>query len=320
MTTMQPGAHLTTIRTHGFVGKCRRGTITLSLLGALVLAGCATGGAGQPSSALGSPDERVMLEQQAAAALRSGRVDQARNIYRGLLQRTPGDASLSAALAEAERLLGNDEAALNHAQAAIDSGETKPTVTAQALFTSAAVLLVQGRDEAAEERLQHAVELDPNNWRAWNALGQARDRRQAWGMAEKAYAAALQHAPKEPAVLNNYGMSQLAAGNYAQAEQLFAKALERAPDLDIVDTNLRLALALQGRYEAALAATATGTTPGSLNNVGYAALMRGDYPSARAFFLQAIDASPSFYEPAWSNLRYLGTLEGRQAVAGESRS
>ena len=317
---MQPASHLTILRTHCLAGACRRGTITLSLLAALVLAGCATGGSDQPLSALGPAEERVKLEERAATALRSGRVDQARDIYRGLLQRTPGDPSLSAALAEAERLLGNDEAALGHAQAAIDSGEATPTVTAQALFTSAAVLLVQGRGEAAEERLQRAVELDPGNWRAWNALGQARDRRQAWGMAEKAYVAALQQAPEEPAVLNNYGMSQLAAGNHVRAEQLFAQALERAPDLEIVETNLRLALALQGRYDAALAGTATAAAPESLNNVGYAALMRGDYPSARAFFLQAIDASPSFYEPAWRNLRYLGTLEGRQAAAGESPS
>jgi Flp pilus assembly protein TadD len=298
----------------------RRSALALSLLASLALAGCTTGGPEQALGALGPMGNRAQLEERAATALRSGRVDQARDIYRGMLQRAPGDPALAAALAEAERLLGNDDAALAQAQTVIDGGAAQPAVLAQAQFTAAAVLLVQGRSEAAEERLQRAVELDPTNWRAWNALGQARDRRQAWEVAEKAYLAALEQAADEPAVLNNYGMSQLAAGNYARAETLFARALELAPDLAIVDTNFRLALALQGRYDAALAGTAMAAAPESLNNVGYAALMRGDYPSARAFFLQAIDASPSFYEPAWSNLRYLGTLESQQAAAGGAPS
>lgn len=302
------------------VGRCRHGAASLLLLTALALAGCATDGPDQAMSALQPRDARAPLEEQAAAALRSGRVDQARDIYRGLLQRAPDDTFLMASLAEAERRLGEHEAALGHAQAVLDSKEAETPVLAEALFTTGAVLLVQGRSEAAEERLQKAVELDPAHWRAWNALGQARDRRQAWPAAEKAYVAALQWAPEEPAVLNNYGMSLLAAGDYPRAEEFFLRALELGPDLGIVDTNLRLALALQGRYDAALAGTDPLGAPEALNNVGYAALIRGDYQSARAFFLQAIDASPSYYEPAWSNLRYLGTREGGAALDVESAS
>ena len=55
--------------------------------------------------------------------------------------------------------------------------------------------------------------------------------------------------------------------------------------------------------------------PDALNNAGYAALLRGDYPQARILFLKAIDASPSFYEPSWSNLRFLSSVEQRQALA-----
>lgn len=317
---MQSVDHSTMAKTGRIVLRRRHGAVSLLFLTAIALAGCTNGGPDQPMTALQPLEARAPLEEQAAAALRSGRVDQARDIYRGLLQRAPDDAFLMASLAEAERRLGEHEDALSHAQAVIDSGEAQPPVLADALFTAGAVLLVQGRGQAAEEQLQQAVELDPAHWRAWNALGQARDRRQSWPAAEKAYVAALQWAPEEPAVLNNYGMSLLAAGDYARAEELFLRALELGPDLGIVDTNLRLALALQGRYDAALAGTDPLGAPAALNNVGYAALMRGDYPSARAFFLQAIDASPSFYEPAWSNLRYLGTREGGVILADGSAS
>ena len=49
-----------------------------------------------------------------------------------------------------------------------------------------------------------------------------------------------------------------------------------------------------------------------------AALLRGDYPQARSLLLRAIDASPDFYEPATSNLRFLKSLEQRQAPAQEA--
>jgi hypothetical protein len=35
-------------------------------------------------------------------------------------------------------------------------------------------------------------------------------------------------------------------------------------------------------------------------------------------FLKAINASPSFYEPSWSNLRFLSSVEQRQAIAGRT--
>jgi tetratricopeptide (TPR) repeat protein len=69
------------------------------------------------------------------------------------------------------------------------------------------------------------------------------------------------------------------------------------------------------RYDEALAGVDAASMPDALNSVGYAALLRGDYDKARALFVQAIDVSPSFYEPSWSNLRFLTSVEQRQAVA-----
>jgi hypothetical protein len=46
-------------------------------------------------------------------------------------------------------------------------------------------------------------------------------------------------------------------------------------------------------------------------------LLRGDYAPARSLFLQAIDASPGFYEPVVEP-RLLSSVEKRQAPARES--
>ena len=296
------------------VGRAR-GAPTIAGL-ALVLALAACTGDVRHSMSHGpgtSPADVAVLEERAAAALQIGRVDQARDLYRNMLQRDPGNAAAAAGLAEAERLRGENDAALRHATTAFERIEAPAVLRAQALTTAGAVLLVRGESGAAESRLRDAVELDPASWRAWNALGQALDQRRAWPEAASAYRKALDIAPDEPAVLNNFGVSRLGAGDHSGAAELFFRARRAAPDLAMVDTNLRLALALQGEYDAALAGSGIEQAPETLNNVGYGALLRGDYPTARALFLQAIDASPSFYEPAWRNLRYLDTLESRVA-------
>jgi Flp pilus assembly protein TadD len=283
--------------------------VCLTLL--LVLSACAGDPLGPTAMRSGDAVDTATLEDRAATALQTGRFDQARQLYRSLVQRNPENAAAVAGLAETERLRGEYDAALRHATMVLESAGASATIEAQALFTAGSVLLAKGESEAAERRLRRAVELDATNWRAWNALGQTLDQRRSWTEAEVAYRKALGLAPNEPAVLNNFGVSRLSAGDLAGAAELFARARQLAPDLKPVETNLRLALALQGRYDAALAGTGTEQTPEALNNVGYGALIRGDYPTARAFFSQAIDASPSFYEPAWRNLRYLDTLEKR---------
>ncbi|HEX5794304.1 MAG TPA: tetratricopeptide repeat protein, partial [Geminicoccaceae bacterium] len=171
------------------------------------------------------------------------------------------------------------------------------------------------RAAEAEVALESAVENDPKSWRAWNALGRARDARRDWEGARVAYERALALAPREGAVLNNFGLSKLSAGELDAAAALFVRALEASPDLAAAETNLRLSLALSGRYDEALAGVDAERLPDALNNAGYAALLRGDYPQARILFLKAIDASPSFYEPSWSNLRFLSSVEQRQALA-----
>jgi Flp pilus assembly protein TadD len=46
-----------------------------------------------------------------------------------------------------------------------------------------------------------------------------------------------------------------------------------------------------------------------MNNVGYAALLRGDHGKARSLFLGAMELDPGFFQEARRNLAYLETLE-----------
>lgn len=285
------------------------------VVAAVFLSGCA--GAGRQ----GPPDVELQvstaeLHQEAALALETNRASRARQLYQTILAENPDDAEAHAGMGEALLFLGQHAAGLDHSLEAVALAEGRTDLQARALHAAGLSLLLTGRAGEAEERLDAAVAADQASWRSWNALGRARDARRAWDDAAIAYRRALTLAPDEAAVLNNYGLSRLSAGDHDQAALLFGRALEASPDLAPAETNLRLALALQGRYDQALAGVAAEDRPAALNNAGYAALLRGDYAKSRMLLLQAIELSPSFYQPAWSNLQFLGSVESRR-MAGE---
>jgi Flp pilus assembly protein TadD len=294
-----------------------RQAIVAALLAALVLAGCATGRR-EPTATAASATSEDQLRERAALALETGRAAQAKQLYGSILAAAPDDPEALAGLSEAEVLLGDYGAGLEHGRKAASLAAERADVKARALRNAGVALLLTGRAAEAEQALETAVELDPTSWRGWNALGRARDARQAWEEARAAYERALALTTDQGPVLNNLGMSRLSAKDYDGAAALFVRALEVSPDLAAAETNLRLALALAGRYEETVAGVDAAALPDALNNAGYAALLRGDYANARILLLRAIDASPDFYEPARSNLRFLDSLEKRQAEAPQA--
>jgi len=270
---------------------------------------------GAPAARAAAGQSVEQLREQAAAALETRRAARAKQLFESILAQAPDDAEALMGLGEAEVLLGDYGPGLEHSRKASERAGEHAEIRARALHNSGLALLLTDREEEAESALEAAVASDPRSWRAWNALGRARDSRRDWEQARAAYERALVLAPHEGAVLNNFGLSKLSAGDPEGAAALFVRALEASPDLAAAETNLRLTLALRGQYDEALAGVAAEDLPEALNNAGYAALLRGDYAKSRILLLQAIDASPSFYEPAWSNLRFLSSVEKRQAIA-----
>ena len=291
-------------------------TAALIGLASVLLSGCATGmRPPAPAPQVAADPSAEQLRGQALTALETRRAARAKQLFESILAHAPDDAEALMGLGEAEVLLGEYGAGLDHSRKAAELAGARTELAARALHNSGIALLLTERTAEAETTLAAAVANDPRSWRAWNALGRARDARKDWENARESYERALALAPDEGAVLNNFGLSKLSAGDLEGATALFVRALEASPDLAAAETNLRLALALRGQYDEALAGVAAASLPDALNNAGYAALLRGDYPKARVLLLQAIDASPSFYEPAWSNLRFLSSVEQRQALA-----
>jgi len=165
-----------------------------------------------------------------------------------------------------------------------------------------------GRADDAVTALKAAVAEDPALWRAWNALAVEADRRHDFPVAETNYAEALKAPGVKPVVLNNRGYSRLLQGRYADASGDFVRALEIDPALAEARTNLRLSLAMQGRYEQATQISGVEDRGTVLNNAGFAAVLRGDYPAAERLFQQAVDARGNAYGRAIENLKMVKAL------------
>jgi Flp pilus assembly protein TadD len=196
--------------------------------------------------------------------------------------------------------------------------ETHDQTRARALQGQGIALSLMGQRDEAIAMLKRAVTEDPTAWRAWDALAAGYDDRRDWTQAEAAYDHAVANSDSAAIVLNNRGFSRLLQGRPDDAIADLVKALQKKPDLATARTNLRLAMAMKGQYDRALAGGTGHDQATLLNNVGFAAMMRGDYPKAEDFFNQAISAKGEFYDRASANLVVVHSLEAKPVAAANA--
>jgi Flp pilus assembly protein TadD len=84
------------------------------------------------------------------------------------------------------------------------------------------LLVQENRFADAVQFLHRAVELQPNDWSLYSATGVAYDQLGDQSSARIAYEHALALKPGEPAILNNYAMSRMLAGDTVAARALMA--------------------------------------------------------------------------------------------------
>lgn len=209
-------------------------------------------------------------------------------------------------------LLGGDlnlrRGRLNAALASYRAAEADPGLRARALQGQGITLSLQGRSDEALAMLKRAVEADPTAWRAWNGLGREYDNRMDWTQAEAAYGQAMSISNGDALVLNNRGYSRLLQHRRDEAVADFVAALGKRPSFTEARTNLRLALAMRGDYDRALAGGAPADQAALLNNAGFAAGMRGDYAKAELLLGQALELKSEYYARASENLKVVRSL------------
>jgi tetratricopeptide (TPR) repeat protein len=160
--------------------------------------------------------------------------------------------------------------------------------------------------EEARGFLSRAIAADPTRWKSHNALGLIADASTDYATAAVHYAAALAIRPDAASVLNNRGYSQYLAGDLAAAERDFRAALVADPQYPLAWHNLGLVYARKGQYDAALATLGRVVSNYvAANDVGYIAMLSGDFAKAEVLFDDAIRLSPRYYPTANDNVAEL---------------
>jgi len=102
------------------------------------------------------------------------------------------------------------------------------------------VLAQEGRSSDALAFLTRAVQLQPNNWTLYSALGVTYDQLGDRTKAEMAYKHALSLNAGEPTVLNNYAMSQMMVGHLDRADDLLHQAAAHGGNYPKIANNLEM--------------------------------------------------------------------------------
>ncbi len=173
----------------------------------------------------------------------------------------------------------------------------------QALAWLGLSALRNGQLTVAAEYLQQVVLIDPFHWQALNGLGVIADTEGRPSEAQVYFQRGLAHIPGHPKLTANLGWSMVLSGDLQKAEVLLQDSLKTAPEVLATRSNLAFCIALQGRYEQAMQIyTDLYGEATAFNNVGYAAMLRGDSEVAETYLQQAISRRPSYYAKAAKNL------------------
>ncbi|NWG92274.1 MAG: tetratricopeptide repeat protein [Parvularculaceae bacterium] len=156
--------------------------------------------------------------------------------------RNPADVNAAIAYSAALRKIrSNDEAVKVMTRAANSNPEH-----AGANLEAGKTLVEAGRAFEAVRYFEKAVELSPQDWRAFSSFGVALDQIGEHDLARTKYDQALMFAPDSPMILNNKGLSFALDGDLDSAKQTLRRAASARGADARIRQNLALVLAIKG--------------------------------------------------------------------------
>ena len=227
------------------------------------------------------PDEAVDYFKRASAQ-KPERVDLKRNLAKSLVRaRRPVEAvsvyEALTALPEAE-----DEDRVDFADALIRNG-----------------------DWAKAEATLARVPPTHETYKRYRLEAMIADSNKAWSKSDAFYETAVGLTTTPAGVLNNWGYSKMARGDFPGAERLFVEAITHDTTLFTAKNNLAMARGAQGRYQIPAIPVTQIERAQLLHTLALSAIKRGDVATGRGLLKDAIDTHPQHFEEAARSLRTL---------------
>ena len=179
-----------------------------------------------------SADELVVAQTRRAGLLaRQGKLPQARELVRGLPERTPEDKKQKF-LAEVQLL--RDAKQYQAAYDMLAQASAAAPNDSDLVYDQALVAEKLNRLDEMERLLRRLIELKPENQNAYNALGYSfADRKIRLDEARTLIQKAVQLAPEDPFIADSLGWVEFRLGNTTEAIRILEAAYKTRPDPEI---------------------------------------------------------------------------------------
>ncbi len=233
--------------------------LACTVLGALLISGCATNGAPERPG-LGASSDLPVQTSDARDFVSSAAY------WGGIYEQDPDNAEAAAKYARGLRHLGSLQQALMVLQQAVVHHPNDAGILAE----YGKALAASGKPDQAAALLAKAGALDPTDWSILSAEGVAHDEMGNHAKAKDKYHAALRLAPGHPTILTNLGLSYALSGDLADAEATLRRAVSMPAAGAHARQNLALVLGLKGKYDEAERLTRADLPPSlAANNMSY---------------------------------------------------
>lgn len=256
-------------------------------------------------------DARNQLMTEGRLHMNAGRTQEAITSYMGAVDLKP-DAEVWHRVGTLYLGQGEEYPAMTAFEQAVDqSPDYLPALQDMGLL-----LLKWKQKDRAQAVLTHVLKRDENRWQIHNALGVIADLESRHAAAMAHYQQALALNPDSADVMNNMGYSNFLVDDPVAASDYLVDALRHDGNHKVAWLNLAKTMARKGRYADAFNILAQRQErPFAYHDVGYIALLNGDFLRAENYLTKALNDSPTHFDEAYRNRstarnRLIGNMEG----------
>lgn len=177
-------------------------------------------------------EEMMQAQTRRASILASqGKLEEGRQLIRGLPERNAGDARLKLV---AEVSLLRDLKKYQLAYDLLASSIAKTPDDTDLIYDQAMMAEKLGKLQEMERLLRRVIALKPDSHNAYNALGYSfADRNVHLVEARDLIRKALEYVPNDPFIRDSLGWVEFRMGNQTEAAKIFAEAFKAKPDAEI---------------------------------------------------------------------------------------